>query len=343
MRKERNNNLLTSALYIGLVFVFLFSVKYGALQITTDEIFSALQKYRQLNADMALNERIFMDIRLPRALLCVFVGAALAVGGALLQGLFRNPIIEPGMVGTSSGAAFGSALYFVLGASMPFFTGEWALPITACLGAVLATVLVFMLSTSNTTGKSSIIALLLTGIAINALFMSGVGFLSYTARDPQARSITFWGLGTFSGANWHSVWMVGSTTVVCVFVSMRFGKQLNAMMMGEEEAMYMGVHTKRLKTGVLTVNVVMVAVATAFVGIISFLGLIVPHLVRMVGGSDHRLLMRNAVPAGALFMCITDLVARVVVSPAELPISIVSSVVGVPVFIYLLKRKNYFF
>ncbi len=318
-------------------------MRYGAVSISMDEIFSSTHKWFTTPDDMSLNERIFMDIRLPRALLCLFVGASLAVGGVLMQALFRNPIVEPGLVGTSSGAAFGAALYLVLGATFKFNGGEWTLPLSACAGAILSTVLVFVLSQSSQTGKSSIVALLLTGIAINALFMSGVGFLSYIARDPQARSITFWNLGTLSGANWHSVTIIGITTIVCIIVALRYAKQLNALMIGEEDAQYIGVNIKKLKFTILLINVVMVAVATAFVGVISFIGLIVPHLLRIINGSDNRFLIRNSALLGGILLSLADLIARMALRPAELPIGIVTSVVGVPVFIILLRKKNYFF
>ncbi|MEI6899126.1 MAG: iron ABC transporter permease, partial [Bacteroidota bacterium] len=286
---ELKNNLrtLTSiTLLITLALVTLLSMRYGAVNISLDDIFSGISKWIHHCDDMSLNERIFTEIRLPRALLTLFVGAALAVGGVLLQALFRNPIVEPGLVGTSSGAAFGAALYFVLGAVFKFNAGEWTLPIAACTGGIASTALVFTLAGSKESGKSSIVGLLLTGIAINALFLSGVGFLSYIARDPQARSITFWNLGTLSGANWHSVIIVGTTTLICIFFALRMAKQLNALMLGEEEAANLGVNPHRLKLFVLLINVLMVAIATAFVGVISFVGLIVPHLLRMIHGSD---------------------------------------------------------
>jgi len=333
----------SSLLVVLLVAVALLSIRYGAVSISLSDIFSSIQKYFSDANNMNLDERIFMQIRLPRALLCIFVGASLAVGGALMQALFRNPIVEPGLVGTSSGAAFGSALYFVLGATFKFNAGEWTLPFAACAGAILSTALVFVLSQSRQTGRSSIVALLLTGIAINALFMSGVGFLSYIARDPQARSITFWGLGTLSGANWHSVVIVGISTLLCFVAALRFGKHLNLLMIGEEEAQLLGVNTRRLKLQVLLTNVVMVAVATAFVGVISFVGLIVPHVLRIINGSDNRFLVRNSALLGAILLSMADLVARMLLRPAELPIGIVTAVVGVPVFIILLRRKNYFF
>lgn len=332
-----------SILLVSLIIIVLFSMKFGAVNISLTEIFSGFNKCIQDSGDLTLNERIFIGIRLPRAILCVFVGATLAVGGVLMQALFRNPIVEPGLVGTSSGAAFGAALYFVLGATFNFNAGEWTLPLAACVGGIIATALVFTLAQSTTTGKSSIVALLLTGIAVNALFMSGVGFLSYIARDPQARSITFWNLGTLSGANWHSVILVGISTVLCIFLALRYGKHLNALIIGEEEAQYLGINIKRLKLSVLLMNVIMVATATAFVGVISFVGLIVPHLLRILNGSDNRFLIRNGALLGAVLLSIADLTARMLLRPAELPIGIVTSVIGVPVFIILLRRKNYFF
>lgn len=330
-------------LFAVLIIITLLCICYGAVHISIGEIFSALQKWFTAPNGMTLNERVFIEIRLPRALLCVLVGACLATGGVLMQGLFRNPIVEPGLVGTSSGAAFGAALYFVLGSIFKFNAGEWTLPFAACAGAFFSTLLVFTFSRSKETGKSSIVTLLLTGIAINALFMSGVGFLSYIARDPQARSITFWGLGTLSGANWHSVLIIGTSTIMCFIIALRYAKHLNALMIGEEEAQLLGLNISRIKFNVLLINVIMVAVATAFVGVISFVGLIVPHLLRIINGSDNRFLLRNGFLLGGILLGVADLIARMALAPAELPIGIVTSAVGVPVFIILLRQKNYSF
>ena len=175
------------------------------------------------------------------------------------------------------------------------------------------------------------------------MFLSGVGFLSYIARDPQARSIIFWNLGTLSGANWTSVMIVGVSTLLCLGLSLRYAKHLNALMIGEEEAQFIGVNLKSLKWKVLLINVVMVAVATAFVGVISFVGLIVPHLLRILKGSDNRFLILNSAVLGGILLCLADLLSRILLQPAELPIGIVTSVVGVPIFIILLQKKNYFF
>ncbi|MDF1501407.1 iron ABC transporter permease [Roseisolibacter sp. H3M3-2] len=327
----------------GLVLVVLASARWGAVAIAPAEMASALRHSWEAPGALTLDERIFLEIRLPRALLTALVGASLAVGGVLMQALFRNPIVEPGLVGTSSGAAFGAALYFVLGASFRVHAGAWTLPAAACAGGLLATWLVFTLSRTGAAGRGSVVALLLTGIAINALFMSGVGFLSYMARDPQARSITFWNLGTLAGASWRAVAVVGAATALGVAVGLRHARQLNALMLGEEEARYLGVDVRRLRAVVLGANVVMVAVATAFTGVIAFVGLVVPHLLRMLRGADNRFLMLGGMLAGGILLGLADLAARLLLAPAELPIGVVTSLVGVPAFVALLRQRRAFF
>lgn len=341
--KSSNSAIIGAILLILLVVSALLSAKLGAVKISNQEISAALSNVIHGREMVNLNERIFMQIRLPRVFMGIFVGAALAVGGALMQALFRNPIVEPGLIGTSSGAAFGAALYFVLGVTFKVHLGEWTLPIAASIGGIVSTGMVFYLSQSRQSGKSSVVALLLTGVAINALFLSGVGFLSYIARDPQARSITFWNLGTLSGSYWEGLYFVGAITILCLLISLRYAKQLNALMLGEQEAQLLGVSIQKLKIRVLLLNVIMVAVATAFVGVIGFIGLIVPHLLRMLKGSDNRFLIWSGALLGAIVLTASDLVARLLLAPAELPIGIVTSVVGVPVFIILLRRTNYFF
>jgi iron complex transport system permease protein len=342
-RHIHKQGIVFPVLLLLLVIVALASMRLGAVSIDTETIFSALRNLFDRSDAMSLNERIFLDIRLPRVLLCIVVGAALAVGGVLMQAIFRNPIVEPGLVGTSSGAAFGAALCLVLGATFDISAGTWLLPISAFSGALLSTFLVVLLSRPGSGSGPSVLVLLLTGIAINALFMSGVGFLAYIARDPQARSITFWNLGSLSGANWQSVAITGTVSICCIALSARHGNRLNALAMGEEEARYLGVNTQRLRTVIILLNILMVAVSTAFTGIIGFVGLITPHLLRITGGSDNNFLIRNAAVLGGLLVCLADLVARTALAPAELPIGIVTALVGAPVFITLVRRKQYFF
>lgn len=259
-----------------------------------------------------------------------------------MQGLFRNPIVEPGLIGTSSGAAFGASIVFVLAAKWPpeikSQFGPFLTPLFAFFGALLATWLVYMLA--KNAKRISIISLLLVGIAVNAMGLSGTGFMSYIARDPQARSITFWNLGTFSGANWLQVFIVGTVATIMFFISFRYSKQLNALLLGEEEATYLGIDTEKLKIRVMILNTAMVAVATAFVGVISFMGLIVPHILRLLIGSDNKRLLPASVITGALLLILADICARLLLAPAEIPIGIITSIVGAPVFIILLKRFN---
>jgi iron complex transport system permease protein len=328
----------------GLALVALAaSIRYGAIDFSIADITSAITSLFPGGGEATLDQRIFLELRLPRAILCMLVGGALGVGGTLMQALFRNPIVEPGLVGTSSGAAFGSALFFVVGGVLNINSTILSLPVAACIGGIASTYLVFLLAKPREEGRSSIVMLLLTGLAINALFMSGIGFLSYIARDPQARSITFWSLGTLSGASWTAVKVVAVTTIGGTLAALRYAKQLNALMIGEEEATYLGVNVSRLKWIILSINVVIVAVATAFTGVISFVGLVVPHILRMLGGADNRYLILASALTGATLLSIADLIARLALRPAELPIGIVTSAVGVPVFLTLLRRRGYIF
>jgi iron complex transport system permease protein len=217
-------------------------------------------------------------------------------------------------------------------------TGPLLVPIFAFAGGLLATYAVYSLAKAQK--KVAITSLLLIGIAINAVGLSGTGFMSYIARDPQARSITFWNLGTFSGASWNQVFITGIVAAIIFFVVLRYAKQLNALILGEEEASYLGVDPEKLKRRIMILNTAMVAVATAFVGVISFMGLIVPHVLRLLIGSDNKKLLPAAMLLGAILMSLADMGARLLLAPAEIPIGIITSLVGAPVFIILLKKYN---
>ncbi len=338
-----DQRMLLITLAAAMLAVLALCIRFGAIDFSVTDIMHALGSLLPGQAEPSLDQRIFLELRLPRAMLCMLVGASLGVGGTLMQALFRNPIVEPGLVGTSSGAAFGSAMFFVLGGALNIGSNLWSLPLAACIGGVISTYLVFMLARSRDDGRASIVMLLLTGLAVNALFMSAIGFLSYIARDPQARSITFWSLGTLSGASWRAVEIVAISTIGGTLAATRYAKQLNALMIGEEEASYLGVNVNRLKWIILSINVVIVAVATAFTGVISFVGLIVPHILRMMRGADNRFLIIGSALLGATLLSLADLIARLSLRPAELPIGIVTSAVGVPVFLFLLRRRQYVF
>jgi iron complex transport system permease protein len=291
-------------------------------------------------ADM-LARGVFLQLRLPRVLLAALTGAVLGVSGTLMQGLFRNPIVEPGLAGTSAGAALGAALVFVLGGGTMAFTarfGALAVPLVAFAGAFVATMIVYRVSSSF--GKVNVFTLLLAGIAVNAMCSAGTGFLSYVARDPQARNITFWNLGTFTTADWRAVSVVGAAFLVCFVWSLRYAKPLNALMLGEEEAALLGFDSRRLVLRLLVLNTVMVAMTTAMVGVIAFVGLVVPHVLRMLRSSDHTFLLPASALLGALLMVVVDVVARLVIPPAELPIGIITAVFGAPVFLWILLRQQ---
>ncbi len=290
----------------------------------------------------ALARNVFLLLRLPRVVVAGLTGAVLGVSGTLMQGLFRNPIVEPGLAGTSAGAAFGAALVFVLGerATLAFTEplGTFAVPIMAFVGAFAATMLVYRVSSAF--GRVNVFTLLLAGIAVNAVCTAGTGFLSYVARDPQARNITFWNLGTFTTANWHGAILIGVLFGLCFAAALRHGKALNALMLGEDEASALGIDPRSLILRLIILNTVMVAVDTAMVGVIAFIGLVVPHILRMLKSSDYTFLLPAAALLGALLMEVIDVVARLVISPAELPIGIITAVVGAPVFLWILLRQQ---
>jgi len=325
-----------------LVAVLLFAIAFGAVSILPSDMLSSLKHFFEGKDPANIYEGVFIQLRLPRVLLCAITGAILAVSGVLMQGLFRNPIVEPGLVGTSSGAALGASIVFVMAPNFSpafkNFTGPLLVPLVAFAGALLATYIVYALA--KNAKRVSIMSLLLIGIAINAVCLSGTGFMSYIARDPQARSITFWNLGTFSGASWQQVFIVGTVATIIFIFSLRYSKQLNTLLLGEEEAGYLGVDADKLKMRIMLLNTAMVSVATAFVGVISFMGLIVPHVLRLLIGSDNKKLLPASMILGALLLVLADMCARLILAPAEVPIGIITSLVGAPIFIILLKRFN---
>ncbi|HEY3858879.1 MAG TPA: iron ABC transporter permease [Gammaproteobacteria bacterium] len=334
--------LLLGILLIVLLFA---SAGIGALSFTPREMLGylghALGWPSGADSD-TLGRNVFLLLRLPRVILAGLTGAVLGVSGTLMQGLFRNPIVEPGLTGTSAGAALGAALMFVFGGASAFALitplGTLGVPLLAFTGAFLATLAVYVLASRF--GKVNVFVLLLAGIAVNAVCSAGTGFLSYVARDPQARNITFWDLGTFTTADWHGTLLVGVFFLICFLWALRHGRDLNALMLGEDEAAYLGTDPKRLVRSLLLVNTLMVAVTTAMVGVIAFVGLVVPHMLRLVKSSDYRFLLPGSALLGAILMEAIDIVARVIIPPAELPIGIITAIIGAPVFLWILLSQQ---
>jgi iron complex transport system permease protein len=334
-----------AALVALLLVSLVVSAGLGAVRIPARDILRFLAEAVGLAApgpETSFHRGLFLHIRLPRVLLCALVGAALAVSGTLMQALFRNPIVEPGIVGTSAGAALGAAVIFVFGKSTVFaYTaglGPLALPFVAFVTAFVATLFVWRVS--STYGRTSAATMILAGVAVNAFCSAGTGLMSYLARDPQARSITFWSLGSISGADWRAVAIVGSVMAIALPLVWRESAGLNALLLGEDEAALLGFDVEWLTIRVLVLNTLMVAAATAMVGVIMFVGLVVPHLLRMLRGADNRFLIPASGLCGAVLMQVIDVVTRTAVAPAELPVGIVTAAIGAPVFLWILVRHR---
>ena len=283
---------------------------------------------------------VFMNIRLPRLLLGVAAGSALGLSGALMQGLFRNPLADPGLIGVSSGAALAAGVTIVLGSlwfpEMPRTLGSWTLVLMAFLGSLLVTALVYALSQQD--GGTRVGLMLLAGIAINALAGAGLGFLTFLASDEQLRSLQFWLLGSLGGARWSAVTLVVGTVLVAVGAGLTLARPLNAIALGEAQAALLGVPVERVKRLAVLVTALAVGAVTATTGIVGFIGLVAPHCVRLVAGPDHRVVLPGSALLGAALVLAADSVARTAVQPAELPLGVLTAFVGVPFFLLLLRH-----
>lgn len=285
-----------------------------------------------------------MNIRLPRVILAVLVGGALAISGAALQGLFRNPLADPGLIGVSSGAALTTAIAIVVlsTVSSPLidFLGVALLPVAAFVGGISATILVYRLSTTD--GKTNVATMLLAGIAINAMAGAILGFMIFMANDDQLRDLTFWTLGSLGGAMWSSVWVVLPFLLTAIIFLPRLSKGLNAVLLGETEARHLGVNVERLKKAIIVFVGLAVGAAVSVSGMIGFVGLVVPHILRLWIGPDHRFLIPGSAILGGLLLLSSDLLARTIVAPAEMPIGVITAFIGAPFFLWLLLRNKEF-
>ncbi|MEM6940416.1 MAG: iron ABC transporter permease [Pseudomonadota bacterium] len=285
---------------------------------------------------------VLWDIRAPRTLMGVLVGAALAVSGAIMQGLFRNPLADPGILGVSAGASLGAITAIVMSASLPvgltLWLGPALLPIFAFVGAWVSMLILYRVATRA--GRTSVATMLLAGIALGALTAALSGILIFRADDLQLRELTFWGLGSLSGASWDKTLISGVVIVGATAYGLTLAHGLNALALGEASAHHMGIPVQRLKmAAILTVSAATGA-AVAVSGGIGFIGIVVPHLLRLATGPDHQGLLLNAALLGASLLLAADIVARLVVAPAELPIGIITAVIGAPVFLWILLRSR---
>jgi iron complex transport system permease protein len=342
---DTRRKLLIIALAVCLAIVFIAAIGIGPALIAPSKVLSILLDAVGLPTLADFDERdraIVMAIRLPRACLGVLVGVGLALSGALLQGLFRNPLADPGLIGISAGAALAAVATIVLaaGALKPFVAllGAYALPVAAFLGCLTTTALIYRLGTFE--GRSFVATMLLAGIAINALAMSGTGFLVFMSDDRQLRDITFWMLGSLGGATWAYTISVAPFILATCALAPMLARALNAFMLGEREAGHLGFNVETTKIVTIVAVAMSVGASVAVSGVIGFVGLMVPHLVRLIAGSDHRLVLPGSALVGATLLLLADIVARMSVAPAELPIGIVTSVLGGPFFLWLLLNRR---
>jgi len=315
-------------LAVALLVMTLLATGFGALRLPVSLLWN--------NSDDALRQ-IWLTIRLPRVLLALVIGGSLALAGCVMQGLFRNPLADPGLLGISSGAALAVALWVVIPLSLPALVMLYAPMLAAFLGALAATVVIFLLSQQR---ESSLSRLLLVGIAINALCGAAVGVLSWISNDAQLRQLSLWGMGSLGQAQWSTLLAVTSLMVPTVWIIWRLATALNLLQLGEEEAHYLGVDVKVVQRILLLCSALLVAAAVAVSGVIGFVGLVVPHLMRMWLGADHRAVIPGSVLAGAFLLLIADTVARTLVAPAEMPVGLLTSILGAPWFLWLIFRRG---
>lgn len=337
--------LVLSLLLLAVLLSVALASCVGALHISLRELMSILAYQLHFSDDMAFGtqqQSVLLGIRLPRVVLGVLVGATLAMSGAAMQGLFRNPLAEPGLIGISSGASLFAVLTIVLQANyfpwLGAILGYYALAVAAFVGACITTFFVYGIAVRN--GRANITTLLLVGLAINALAGSFTGLLTYVASDAQLRDMTFWSLGSLGGASWKTVAAI-LPFVLAAFAGIPFlSKPLNAFALGEDQAGHMGINVQRTKSLVIVLATLGVGACVAVSGVISFVALIVPHILRMAFTADYRLVIPASGLLGAAVLVLADLLARTIVAPAELPIGIITALVGTPVFLFIIMRER---
>lgn len=315
-------------LAILLILATGLSLAVGSVTLSVEELFQIMTA----KGDSRL-VTIVLDIRLPRSLLAVLVGAGIATAGAAIQGLFRNPLADPALIGVSAGAALFAALFIVVGGSQDIallgMTGS------AFVGGLFVTWIVLLVGQRG----GGLSTMLLAGIAVNAIALAGVGLLSYLSSDLQLRSISAWALGSLNGANWMAVTTALAIPLFIVLLY-RESVNLNVVTLGDEEAAHLGVSHESLRVRIIVLSALMVGIGVALTGVIAFLGLVVPHLIRMTLGSSHQIVLPGSALLGGLLLLVADTLARTVFAPAELPVGILTALVGGPFFVFLILREQ---
>ena len=311
-----------------LIVLTLLATTLGAMRLPLTSL---------LPAGDEILRNIWLTIRLPRVLLALLVGAALALSGCVMQGLFRNPLADPGLLGISGGAALAVACWLVLPLSVPLLVALYAPMLAAFIGSMAVMVVIFILSRA---GDASLSRLLLVGIAINALCGALVGVLAWISNDTQLRQLSLWGMGSLGQAEWSTLLVAATLMIPASLVVWAMASRLNLLQLGDEEAHYLGVNVRALQRLLLLCSALLVASAVAISGIIGFIGLVVPHLMRMWLGPDHRGLVPGSLLCGAILLLLADTLARTVAAPAEMPVGLLTSVLGAPWFLWLIFRRE---
>lgn len=316
---------------IGLLALSIVAgVRFGSVALSTADVLTVLR-----GGGEPVARDIVLGLRLPRVLLGVLVGGGLAISGATFQALLRNPLAEPYILGISGGASVGAVLVLALGWAT---ASSWVLPIAAFGGAVVAIVLVFAVATAS--GRAmDVRVLLLAGVVIAAFFSACIGLILSVSPARTVQSAVVWIMGSLSAASWSEVSLAASYTIPSTIALLTLARPLNLMAIGEETASYLGANVERVKWGALLISAMITASGVAVAGVIGFVGLVVPHAVRLVVGSDHRVLLPLSFLAGGTFLTLADLVARLALAPAEVPIGVITAFVGVPFFLLLLRRS----
>jgi len=342
--RRRSGLLAVAGLTLACLLLTIVAIGQGAISIAPGRVAEILMA--RLAGDTSLLEGrdvlVVLNIRLPRVLLGLLVGAGLAVSGALMQGLFRNPLADPGLVGVSSGAGLAAAATIVLGdrflagtmMKLPFA----ALPFGAFCGGLITTLALYLISTRG--GRTSVATMLLAGVALGAMAGALTGLLSFISDDRQLRDLTFWSLGSLGGASWTKLSVVAPIVLPLLLLMPLLARGLNGLMLGEAEAYHLGIPVQRIKALAILLVALAVGASVASAGMVGFVGIVVPHLIRLCVGPDHRLLLPLSALGGAMLLVGADIVARLVVVPAELPIGIVTATIGAPFFLWLLLRRT---
>ncbi|WP_333012646.1 MULTISPECIES: FecCD family ABC transporter permease [Kluyvera] len=324
------DSLSSFSVFIGLLLILATLVLVGASQGALKITFASLQDahYRD----------IWLNIRLPRVLLAVLVGGALATAGVIMQGLFRNPMADPGLLGVSSGSALMVGVAIIFPVSLPAAFLLYEQMIFAVVGSLVVCAVIFLISLRHQHG--GMIQLLLAGIAINALCGAAIGILSYVGDEQQLRQLTLWMMGSLGQAQWPTLLVAASFALPAMIATAWLATTLNLLQLGDEEAHYLGVNVKRKRQLLLLLSSLLVGAAVSVSGVIGFIGLVIPHLIRMTIGADHRWLLPCSTLAGACLLLVADTLARTLVQPAEMPVGLLTSLIGGPYFLWLILRTR---